>query len=40
MKAVMNELEKSPDVILFIDEIHTIVGAGGASGSLRCIKYV
>jgi len=34
MKAVMNELEKSPDVFLFIDEIHTIVGAGGASGSL------
>jgi ATP-dependent Clp protease ATP-binding subunit ClpC len=34
MKAVMNELEKSSDVILFIDEIHTIVGAGGASGSL------
>lgn len=34
MKAVMNELERSPDVILFIDEIHTIVGAGGASGSL------
>ena len=34
MKAVMNELEKSPEVILFIDEIHTIVGAGGASGSL------
>src|SRR5690554_5043027 len=34
MKAVMNELEKSPDVILFNDEIHTIVGAGGASGSL------
>jgi ATP-dependent Clp protease ATP-binding subunit ClpC len=34
MKTVMNELEKSPDVILFIDEIHTIVGAGGASGSL------
>ena len=34
MKAVMNELEKSPDVILFIDELHTIVGAGGASGSL------
>jgi len=33
MKAVMNELEKSPDVILFIDELHTIVGAGGASGS-------
>jgi ATP-dependent Clp protease ATP-binding subunit ClpC len=34
MKAVMNELEKSPNVILFIDEIHTLVGAGGASGSL------
>ncbi|REG78493.1 ATP-dependent Clp protease ATP-binding subunit [Algoriphagus antarcticus] len=34
MKAVMNELEKSPSVILFIDELHTIVGAGGASGSL------
>ena len=34
LKAVMNELNKSPDVILFIDEIHTIVGAGGASGSL------
>jgi ATP-dependent Clp protease ATP-binding subunit ClpC len=34
MKALMNELEKSPDVILFIDEIHTIIGAGGASGSL------
>ena len=34
MKAVMNELEKSPDIILFIDEIHTIIGAGGASGSL------
>ncbi|MDX2196941.1 MAG: ATP-dependent Clp protease ATP-binding subunit [Cytophagales bacterium] len=34
MKAVMTELEKSPDVILFIDELHTIVGAGGASGSL------
>ncbi|MCC6839863.1 MAG: ATP-dependent Clp protease ATP-binding subunit [Flavobacteriales bacterium] len=34
MKAVMHELENSPDVILFIDEIHTIVGAGGASGSL------
>ena len=30
----MSELEKSPDIILFIDEIHTIVGAGGASGSL------
>ena len=34
MKAVMNELEKAKDVILFIDELHTIVGAGGASGSL------
>ena len=34
MKAVLSELEKNPDVILFIDEIHTIVGAGGASGSL------
>ncbi len=40
MKAVMNELEKAKDVILFIDELHTIVGAGGASGSLRCIEYV
>ncbi len=34
MKAIMNELEKNSDVILFIDEIHTIVGAGGATGSL------
>jgi ATP-dependent Clp protease ATP-binding subunit ClpC len=34
MKAVMNELEKNSDIILFIDELHTIVGAGGASGSL------
>ncbi|MFT4661016.1 MAG: ATP-dependent Clp protease ATP-binding subunit ClpC [Patiriisocius sp.] len=34
MKAVINELEKSDEVILFIDEVHTIVGAGGASGSL------
>ena len=34
IKAIMNELEKSRDVILFIDEIHTIVGAGGATGSL------
>jgi ATP-dependent Clp protease ATP-binding subunit ClpC len=34
MKAVMAELEKTPDIILFIDELHTIVGAGGASGSL------
>jgi len=34
MKAILNELQKTPNVILFIDEIHTIVGAGGASGSL------
>jgi len=34
MKAVLNELEKNPDIILFIDEIHTLVGAGNASGSL------
>ncbi len=34
MKALLNELEKNPQVILFIDELHTIVGAGGASGSL------
>jgi ATP-dependent Clp protease ATP-binding subunit ClpC len=34
MKAVLNELEKNPDIILFIDEVHTIVGAGNASGSL------
>jgi len=34
MKAIMTELEKAPNVILFIDELHTIVGAGGASGSL------
>ncbi len=34
MKAVMQEIEKNPDIILFIDEIHTIIGAGGASGSL------
>ncbi len=34
MKALMNELEKNEDIILFIDEIHTIVGAGGAAGSL------
>ena len=33
MKAIMNELEKNRDVILFIDDLHTIVGAGGASGS-------
>ena len=34
MKAILNELETNLDIILFIDEIHTIVGAGGASGSL------
>lgn len=34
VKALMGELEKNPDVILFIDEIHTMIGAGGASGSL------
>lgn len=34
MKAIMNELEKTSDVILFIDEIHTIIGAGGSTGSL------
>lgn len=34
MKAILNELQRNPNVILFIDEIHTIVGAGGATGSL------
>lgn len=34
MKALINELERNPDVIIFIDEIHTMVGAGGATGSL------
>ncbi len=34
IKAILNELSKNPDIILFIDEIHTIVGAGGATGSL------
>ena len=34
IKAILNELEKNPNIILFIDEVHTIVGAGGASGSL------
>lgn len=34
VKAIMGELEKADDIILFIDELHTIVGAGGASGSL------
>jgi len=34
MKAILNELSKNDNIILFIDEIHTIVGAGGATGSL------
>jgi len=34
MKAILNELAKNPNIILFVDEIHTIVGAGGATGSL------
>ena len=34
IKAILNELQKNPEIILFIDEIHTIVGAGGAPGSL------
>ena len=34
IKALMSELEKDPDIVLFIDEVHTIIGAGGASGSL------
>lgn len=34
IKAIMTELEKNPNIILFIDELHTIVGAGGSSGSL------
>jgi len=34
MKAILNELSKNPNIILFIDELHTLVGAGGASGSL------
>jgi ATP-dependent Clp protease ATP-binding subunit ClpC len=36
----LNELEKNDDIILFIDEIHTIVGAGGATGSLDASTYV
>ncbi len=40
MKAIMNELVKTRDVILFIDELHTIVGAGGASGSLDASKML
>ena len=34
MKAILNELEKNPDIIIFIDEIHNIIGAGNANGSL------
>jgi len=34
MKAILNELGKNPNIILFIDEMHTLVGAGGAAGSL------
>ena len=34
MKAILNEIGKNPDIILFIDEMHTLVGAGGAAGSL------
>lgn len=34
IKAILNELSKNPNIILFIDEIHTIVGAGSASGSM------
>ena len=34
LKAILNELSKNPDIILFIDEIHTIVGAGNPSGSM------
>ena len=40
MKAVMNELEKNDEIILFIDELHTIVGAGGATGSLDASNMV
>ncbi len=40
IKAVMAELEKNPDVIVFIDEIHTIIGAGGASGSLDAANII
>ncbi|WP_416304911.1 ATP-dependent Clp protease ATP-binding subunit ClpA [Neptunicella sp. SCSIO 80796] len=34
LKAILHELEKDPDAILFIDEIHTIIGAGAASGGV------
>ena len=40
IKAIMNELEKNRDVILFIDEIHTIIGAGGATGSLDASNII
>ena len=39
MKGIIGELEKNPEIILFIDEIHTLVGAGG-DWVFRCIKYV
>ena len=39
MKGIISELNDNPDIILFIDEIHTLVGAGGAWIS-RCVKYV
>ncbi len=40
IKAVLSELEKNPDTIVFIDEIHTIIGAGGASGSLDAANII
>lgn len=40
LKGIMSELEKNPDIILFIDEMHTIIGAGGASGSLDASNMI
>ena len=40
MKAIIEELKKNPDVIVFIDELHTLVGAGGSSGSLDASNMV
>ena len=40
MKALMDEVVKNPDVILFIDEIHTIIGAGGAGGSMDAANII
>lgn len=40
MKSIMDELRKNPDVIIFIDELHTLVGAGGSSGSLDASNMV